>query len=86
MAKKTTSALHDLFVALRRVVVLVIAAFGLAMGWPLPIVGVRVLVLWGTLVVLSHAAEILFQYLSHRALIQQSLQGGTDTSGGAARS
>ena len=86
MGKKTTSALHDLFVALRRVIVLVIAAFGLAMGWPLPVVGARVLVLWGMLVILSNAAEILFQYLSHRALIQQSMQGGTDTSGGATRS
>ncbi|MBL0061201.1 MAG: hypothetical protein IPP40_06890 [bacterium] len=86
MGKKTTSALHDLFVALRRVIVLVIAAFGLAMGWRLPVVGARVLVLWGMLVILSNAAEILFQYLSHRALIQQSMQGGTDTSGGAARS
>lgn len=86
MGKKATSALHDLFVSLRRVVVLVVAAFALAMGWPLQVVGVRVLMLWGTLVVLSHAAEILFQYLSHRALIQQSMGGNADTTGGAARS
>lgn len=86
MKKKQSSALHDLFVALRRVVVLIVAAFGLAAGWPLPVVGTRVLILWATLVVLSHAGEILFQYLSHRALVQQSMNGGPDISGGAARS
>lgn len=86
MAKKHASALHDLFVSLRRVIVLVVTAFALAMEWPLHIVAVRALVLWATLAILSHAAEILFQYLTHRAMIQDSLSQAADSNSGAARS
>ncbi|MBK6909483.1 MAG: hypothetical protein IPH10_00880 [bacterium] len=86
MAKKSNSALHDLFVAVRRVVVLVVTAFGLAMQWPLPVVAIRVAVLWAVLVVLSGFAEIMFQYLSHRALLQQHAAAVGDQANGASRS
>lgn len=86
MGKKSTSALHDLFVSLRRVVVLVVTAFALSMKWPLSVVATRALILWATLVVLTHAAEILFQYLSHRAIMQENSVGSAETSGGASRS
>lgn len=85
MAKKSQSALHDLFVSLRRVIVLLVAAFALAMEWPLYEVATRVVILWAILVVLSHAGEVLFQYLSLRALEQQN-NVITDETGGAARS
>lgn len=85
MAKQPHSALHDLFVSLRRVIVLLVAAFALAMEWPLPVVATRVVILWAILVVLSHAGEVLFQYLSQQALEQQN-NLVTDETGGAARS
>ena len=86
MAKKPTSALHELFVSLRRVIVLVIAAFALAMEWPLDVVAIRVISLWAILVILTHAAEVLFQYLSQRALLQEHLSSRTDSTGGATSS
>lgn len=85
MAKQHHSALHDLFVSIRRVIVLLVAAFALAMEWPAFVVVSRVAILWAILVVLSHAGEILFQYLSQRALEQQN-NLVTDETGGAARS
>lgn len=81
--KKPISALHDLFVSIRRVIVLFVAAFALAMGWPLEVVAARLLILWAVLVVVSHAGEILFQYLSHRAILQQSADGAANAGGGA---
>jgi putative effector of murein hydrolase LrgA (UPF0299 family) len=86
MAKKPTSALHDLFVSLRRVVVLVITAFALAMEWPLDVVAIRVISLWAILVITTHAAEILFQYLSHRALVQEHAASNGQTTSGATSS
>ncbi len=83
MAKKPTSALHDLLVSLRRVVVLLVTAFALAMEWPLYVVALRALALWAVLVVLSQTAEILFQYLSHRARLHDPSHGGAEASGGA---
>ncbi|MBK6766399.1 MAG: hypothetical protein IPG71_08800 [bacterium] len=85
MAKRSKSAVHDLFVAIRRVVVLLIAAFGLAMEWPLPELVTRVAVLWAVLVVVSQAGEVLFQYLTHRAIMQQPMIA-TDEPQGASRS
>lgn len=84
--KKPTSALHDLFVSVRRVIVLFVAAFALAMGWPFEVVAARLLILWAVLVVVSHAGEILFQYLSHRAILQQSANSAVTPSGGATSS
>lgn len=72
MAKAPKSALRDMFISIRRVIVLLVAAFALAMGWPLPVLLTRVAILWATLVILSHGAEILLQYLTHRALERQS--------------
>ncbi|MCB1059352.1 MAG: hypothetical protein KDB65_03900 [Calditrichaeota bacterium] len=86
MAKKPSSALHDLFVSLRRVIVLVVTAFALAMEWPMHIVAIRVIGLWAVLVILTQSAEVLFQYLSHRALIQQHESSGANPTGGAASS
>lgn len=83
MAKKNSSALHELLVGLRRVVVLVVAAFALAMNWPLPVVAMRIGILWAALIVLCSAAEVMFQYLSHRALQQQS---GAEPTAGASGS
>lgn len=77
MAKKQTSALHDLLVSLRRVTLLLVTAFALAMGWPWPVVAMRMFVLWVVLAILTQAGEVLFQYLAHRALrreMQQSVQ------------
>ncbi|NUO17875.1 hypothetical protein HUU59_00285 [bacterium] len=81
--KKSNSALHDLFVAVRRVILLTVSAFALAMNWPLDVIGIRILILWAILAILTHAGEVLFQYLSHRAILQQGVQSSTDTSGGA---
>jgi len=83
MAKRAKSALHDLFVAIRRVIVLLIAAFGLAMEWPLPELAARVAILWAVLVVVSQAGEVLFQYLTHRAIMQQTTFAPEETQGAA---
>lgn len=72
MPKKQHSALHDLLVSLRRVLVLLVTAFAIAMEWPIHVVAARVIILWATLVVVTHAAEILFQYLTQRALERQN--------------
>jgi hypothetical protein len=75
MAKKQPSALHDLLVSLRRVTLLLVTAFSLATGWPLPVVAMRIFVLWTILALLTQAGEVLFQYLAHRALQKQMQQG-----------
>ena len=82
MAKKQPSALHGLLVSLRRVTLLLVTAFSLAMGWPLPVVAMRVFVLWIILALLTQAGEVLFQYLAHRAL-QREMQQGIQTTGAA---
>ncbi|MCB9365988.1 MAG: hypothetical protein H6508_02200 [Calditrichaeota bacterium] len=68
MAKKNRSAIRELLISLRRVVVLLVAAFAIAMKWPVDVLLFRVIALWASLVILSHGAEILFQYLMQRAM------------------
>ncbi|MCC6475816.1 hypothetical protein IT157_02065 [bacterium] len=79
MAKKQSSALHNLLVSLRRVTLLLVTAFSLAMGWPLQVVAMRVFVLWIILALLTQAGEVLFQYLVHRALQREMQQSAHAT-------
>lgn len=84
MPKKSRSALHHLLVSLRRVIVLLVAAFALALDWPLHIVAIRVGILWAVLALLSQAAEVLLQYLAHRAQTRAQVAGHPSTAGGSA--
>jgi hypothetical protein len=68
MARKVTSDFNQLLTTLRRIIVLGVAAFGLARGWPYESVALRGAILWAVLYFLSMMVELLFQYLGNAAM------------------
>ena len=52
----------------RRIIVLTIAAYGLAREWPYDAVVFRTLSLWAVLYLCSLAIELVFQHLSYQAM------------------
>ncbi|MBU0690343.1 hypothetical protein KKG66_12140 [bacterium] len=53
---------------IRRIIVLAIAAVGLAREWPYEIVALRAAGLWAILYICSLALELVLQHLSYSAL------------------
>lgn len=53
---------------IRRIVVLTVAAVGLAREWPYEVVAFRAAGLWAVLYICSLALELVFQHLSYSAL------------------
>jgi hypothetical protein len=68
MAKQPKSDFNQLLTLVRRIIVLVIAAVGLARDWPYEAVAFRAAGLWAVLYICSLGIELMFQYLSFSAL------------------
>ena len=67
MARQPESDLVQLLKLLRRIVVLAVAAYGLARGMPYVPLLIRVAVLWGVLYICSGVIDVVFRRLSQRS-------------------
>jgi len=67
MAKKTSSELLELFKLVRRIIVLGVAAYGLARGMPYVPLAIRLAILWAVLYICSGIMDVVFRRLSFRA-------------------
>jgi hypothetical protein len=70
MAKKTSSELLELFKLLRRIIVLAVAAYGLARGMPYVPLAVRLAILWAVLYICSGLMDVVYRRLHFRAAWQ----------------
>jgi hypothetical protein len=70
MAKKTSSELLELFKLLRRIIVLGMAAYGLARGMPYIPLAIRLAILWAVLYICSGLMDVVYRRLSYRAAWQ----------------
>lgn len=70
MAKKRQSELAELLTLLRRIVVLAVAAWGLAREFSLDALAGRLVLLWAVLYVISGFTEVLFQFLAQKAHVR----------------
>ena len=68
MAKKYKSQFNQMLTLVRRIIVLTIAAIGLAKEWPYDAVVVRTLGLWAVLYICSLSIELVLQHLSYQAM------------------
>ena len=69
MPRKSSSDLNELLKLLRRIVVLGVAAYGLAVEMPYVTLAVRLAVLWAILYVSSGLVDVVFRRLSFRAAV-----------------
>jgi hypothetical protein len=67
MPRTPVSDLTELLKLLRRIVVLAIAAYGLAREMPYAVLAVRVAILWAVLYVSSGLVDVVFRRLSYQA-------------------
>jgi hypothetical protein len=71
--KQPTSDLHESLKLLRRIVVLAVAAYGLARGMPYVALAVRLALLWAVLYVSSGLIDLLIRRLSYRAALRAGM-------------
>jgi hypothetical protein len=71
--KHPTSDLHELLKLLRRIVVLAVAAYGLARGMPYVTLAVRLAILWAVLYVSSGLIDVMIRRLSYRAALRAGM-------------
>ena len=72
MAKeKQQSRFNEMLTLIRRIIVLAVAAVGLAREWPYEIVALRAVGLWAMLYICSLALELVFQHLSYQAMMSE---------------
>jgi len=84
MAKKQPpSSLHELLKLLRRIIVLAVAAYGLARGMPYPSLAIRLAILWAVLYVSSGLIDAVIRNLSYRAALRASTMASPEQTGPA---
>jgi hypothetical protein len=71
--KQPTSELHELLKLLRRIVVLAVAAYGLARGMPYVALALRLALLWAVLYVSSGLIDVVIRRLSYRAALRAGM-------------
>ena len=71
--KQPTSDLHELLKLLRRIVVLAVAAYGLARGMPYVALVVRLALLWAVFYVSSGLIDAMIRRLSYRAALRAGM-------------
>jgi hypothetical protein len=69
MARKSVSELNELLKLLRRIVVLAVAAYGLAIEMPYVTLAVRLAILWAVLYIGSGLMDVVFRKLSYSAML-----------------
>jgi hypothetical protein len=69
MARKSVSELYELLKLLRRIVVLAVAAYGLAIEMPYVTLAVRLTILWAVLYIGSGLMDVVFRKLSYNAML-----------------
>jgi hypothetical protein len=83
MARKQASEIAEVLTLLRRIVVLAVAAYGLAREMPYTTLLVRLTILWAVLYVCCGVLDVLIRRFSYRNYLaqQQAAQGqSTDLS------
>ena len=71
--KQPTSDLHELLKLLRRIVVLAVAAYGLARGMPYAALAMRLALLWAVLYVSSGVIDLVVRRLSYRVALRTGM-------------
>jgi len=71
----------ELLKLLRRIIVLAVAAFGLARGMPYPALAFRLALLWAVLYISSGLVDVAFRYLSYHAARRQDDEAAPDKKG-----
>jgi hypothetical protein len=67
MARRPKSELEELLKLLRRILVLAVAAYGLARGMPFPVLAVRLAILWAVLYVGSGLMDVVYRRLHYHS-------------------
>ncbi len=84
MFRKSSSDLNELLKLLRRIIVLAIAAYGLAREMPYETLAVRLVLLWAVLYVSSGLVDVVFRKLSYQAGVLQDVNVAPDSGPGTA--
>jgi hypothetical protein len=71
MARKSVSDLYELLKLLRRILVLAVAAYGLAIEMPYLTLAIRLAVLWAVLYIGSGLMDVVFRKLSYQAMLAE---------------
>ena len=83
MPRTPTSDLEELLKLLRRILVLAVAAYGLARDMPYATLAFRLAILWAILYVSSGLIDVIFRRLSYNSAVHGGISAGPSNDSGS---